>query len=236
MVETPTLLLVHGSWHGPWCWEQLVPELDKLDLRSATVALPSVGRDPRALGSMLDDANAIDAAVKSIEGDVIVVAHSYGGVPATQAKYDDRVRHIVYIGAFMPDFGQSLVSLLPPGPLPPFVIANEDGSTAVNPDLVYQSFYPDVPTEIAVRATERLALHHIGAVTAPVTRCAWREIESSYVLLTDDQPCPTAVQRQLVHQAKQHYEMSGGHFPFMSRPAEVASLLRRVVERTPDPR
>jgi pimeloyl-ACP methyl ester carboxylesterase len=207
-----------------------VPELARAGLNSATVALPSVGRDPKSLGGMMDDAKAIEDAVASIAGDVMVVAHSYGGVPATQARYEPRVRHLFYIGAFMPDLGQSLVTLLPPGPLPPFVIANEDGTTAVNLDVVTEAFYPDVPPEIAAWATARLALHNVAAITTPVTRCAWREIESSYLLLADDQPCPTPVQRNLVTQATHRYEMSGGHFPFLSRPAEVAAVLARAAQ------
>jgi pimeloyl-ACP methyl ester carboxylesterase len=58
MTKTPTLLLVHGSWHGPWCWERLVPELSGLGMRSVTVALPSCGTDPAALGIVADDVAA----------------------------------------------------------------------------------------------------------------------------------------------------------------------------------
>jgi hypothetical protein len=61
--RTPTLLLGHGSWHGPWFWEWLVPELSSLGLRSATVALPSCGTDPATLGTVADDAAAVEAAV-----------------------------------------------------------------------------------------------------------------------------------------------------------------------------
>src|ERR1700754_2486786 len=63
MRKPPTLLLVHGSWHGPWCWEGLTPELDRLGLPSATVALPSCGTDPAALGTVADDAAAVEAAI-----------------------------------------------------------------------------------------------------------------------------------------------------------------------------
>lgn len=83
MNGTPTLLLVHGSWHGPWCWEKLTTELDALGLASTTVALPCVGDDPMTLGDVTDDTRAVQEAAATIADDVIVVAHSYGGVPAT---------------------------------------------------------------------------------------------------------------------------------------------------------
>src|ERR1700755_1618777 len=91
----PTLLLVHGSWHGPWCWERLIPELDKLGLASATVALPSWCSDPAWLGTVADAADATGAAFADIAGDVVVVGHSYGGVVITQAQFDSRARHLV---------------------------------------------------------------------------------------------------------------------------------------------
>lgn len=230
MSETATLLLVHGSWHGPWCWEPLVPELERRGLCYATVDLPSVGGSVAEMGGMMDDVAAIEAAVDRIPGETIVVAHSYGGVPATQADYPSRVRHLVYLAAFMPDVGQSLVSLLPPGPLPPFVLADPDGSTRVNPDLAVQAFYPDLPTEMAAWAIERLRLHNAGAITTPVARAAWRSIPSTYLLMTDDQPCPTPVQRQVSRQAGHVHEMAGGHFPFLAHPAAVADLLKQVAD------
>jgi pimeloyl-ACP methyl ester carboxylesterase len=228
---TPTLLLVHGSWHGPWCWEKLTPKLEALGLPWATVALPSVGDAGAALGSIFDDAAAIEAAVAGIAGDVVVVAHSYGGVPATQATYSDKVRHIVYLGAFMPDLGQGLVNLLPPGPLPPFVHDNGDGTTSIEPGHAVPSFYADCTPEDAAWAVARLRRHNgINNVT-PVTHCAWRETGSSYILLTEDFACPTWTQRQTAHQAADVHEMTGCHSPFLSKPAELADLLSTIVAR-----
>jgi hypothetical protein len=117
------------------------------------------------MGSLADDAAAIDTAIGAIGGDVVVVAHSYGGVPVTQAQLGPRARHIIYLGAFMPDVGQSLVSLLPPGPLPPFVQANPDGSTAVAPGQAKAAFYADCSDEVVSWAEGRLKRrrhHHPG--------------------------------------------------------------------------
>src|SRR5689334_3445238 len=117
MRETPSLLLVHGSWHGPWCWEKLTPELDTRGIPWRTVALPCVGDDPKRLGGVAEDARSIEAAAAAIPGDVVVLAHSYGGIPTTEARFGTNVKRLIYLGAFMPDAGQSLADLLPPGPL-----------------------------------------------------------------------------------------------------------------------
>jgi len=68
-------------------------ELGRLGLSSATVALPSCGTDPAVLGTVADDAAAVEAAGALIAGDVVVVGHSYGGVPITEARFDVGRRH-----------------------------------------------------------------------------------------------------------------------------------------------
>jgi pimeloyl-ACP methyl ester carboxylesterase len=229
MKETPTLLLVHGAWHGPWCWEQLIPELDRLGLTSATVALPSVGTDAGMLGGVADDAAAIEAAVESIGRHVVVVAHSYGGVPTTQAMFGPKVKHIIYLGAFMPDAGQSLVDLLPPGPLPPFVVGHENGTTTVHRDHAVATFYADVDPATAGWAMSRLRPHNGVTNVTPVTRTSWREQSSTYILLTEDYACPTPVQRVVCRQATDWRELPGSHSPFLAQPKVLAEMLGGIV-------
>lgn len=229
MDETPTLLLVHGSWHGPWCWEKLTPELDRLGYKWATVSLPSVGDDPATMGTLADDAAAIDAAVDAIAGDVVVVAHSYGGVAATEARLGPRVKHIVYLGAFMPDLGQALVNLLPPGPLPPFVQPNPDGTTAVAPGLAVATFYADCVPDVATWAVAQLRMHGTQPITTPVSRVSWRERTSTYIMLTEDYACPTPIQPALAKQATDSRTMTGSHSPFLAQPKALATMLAEIV-------
>jgi pimeloyl-ACP methyl ester carboxylesterase len=228
MSGTPTLLLVHGSWHGPWCWEKLVPALERRGVPTVTVALPSSGDDPAKLGNVPDDAAAVAEAEAGIAGDVIVVGHSYGGVVITEARHAPNVRHLVYLGAFMPDLGQSLVSLLPPGPLPPFVIGNPDGSTEVNMPMAVDTFYADCDAETAQWAVAHLRRHNGLANVTPVTHCAWRELSSSYIVLTEDHASPPFMQRELARQAGETHEMATSHSPFLSQPDALAALLETI--------
>ena len=108
-MSAPSLLLVHGGWHRPEHWKLLTDELCGVDVH--TVALPSSGDDPAALGDMFADAQAIAAAVAAIDGPVVVLAHSAGGVPTTQALATAaNVRRIVYVAAFLLDVGDSMLS------------------------------------------------------------------------------------------------------------------------------
>jgi pimeloyl-ACP methyl ester carboxylesterase len=227
-METPTLLLVHGSWHGPWCWERLTPELDRLGIAWRTVALPCVGDDAKILGTVADDARTIEQAAQGVAGEVIVVAHSYGGVPTTEARFGANVKHLVYLGAFMPDVGQALLNLLPPGPLPPFVVPREDGATEVNLTLAVDTFYADCDAATAQWAVDHLRLHHGICNVTPVTRTSWREIPSTYIVLSEDHASPPFMQRELAKQASQVREMATSHSPFLSQPAALAGLLSEI--------
>jgi pimeloyl-ACP methyl ester carboxylesterase len=83
--RSATIVLVHGAWHGPWAWESVAATLgaDGFDVR--TVDLPSSGPDSSALGDLRDDVRAVREAVEAVDGPVVLVAHSYGGAPVTEA-------------------------------------------------------------------------------------------------------------------------------------------------------
>ena len=228
MNGTPTLLLVHGAWHGPWCWDKFTPELDRRAVPWRAVSLPCVGAEPKRLGGVEDDITTIENAARSIDGEVVVLAHSYAGVPATGANYPDNVTHLIYLGAFMPDTGQSLVSLLPPGPLPPFVVDNGDGTTSVAPKLAIPTFYADCDPQTASWATSKLRFHNGLCNVTPVSRAAWREIPSTYILLTEDHACPTAVQRLIHKQARGTIELEGSHSPFFAKPVKLAAIVESI--------
>ena len=105
----PSVLLVPGAWHTPEHLRLLVDELSGLDVH--TVTLTSSGNDPAVLGDMYADAEAIAQAAATIDRPVVVVAHSYGGIPTTQAlTYVRSVRRIIYVAAFQLHAGESLIS------------------------------------------------------------------------------------------------------------------------------
>lgn len=118
MSTQATLLFVPGAWHKPEHMDALIAELPDVNVR--TVRLTASGDDPSALGDMYTDADAITAAAAAaIQGPVVVVAHSYGGIPATEALVGaDNVRRLVYLAAFQLDAGDSLLSSVGGSPAP----------------------------------------------------------------------------------------------------------------------
>ena len=104
-----TLALVHGAWHGAWCWEQLTPELEALGHRVIAMDLPC---DDGA-ATFDDYADVVCDAVAGVPGkDLLLVAHSLGGQTAARVAARRLVRHVVYVCAVPPVAGRSLAQEL----------------------------------------------------------------------------------------------------------------------------
>ncbi|RKR88942.1 pimeloyl-ACP methyl ester carboxylesterase [Micromonospora pisi] len=228
MNRTPSVLLVHGAWHGPWVWQSLVEQLPDIDIH--TVALPSSGNDPAALGDLYDDAAVVKAAVAAIDGPVVVVAHSYAGAPVTEAlSAAENVLRIVYLAAFQLDVGDSLFSSAG-GVAPPWWEVHEQaelkGKGHIKASQPREVFYGDVDPEIAEQAVAQLGLQGWASTQQPLTRAAWQTIPSTYIICEADNAIPPFVQELMAKRAERVLRMNSSHSPFLSQPAELAALIR----------
>jgi pimeloyl-ACP methyl ester carboxylesterase len=222
----PTLLLVHGAWHTSWCWQPLIDELPDVDV--VTVDLPSSGTDPNALGNLTADAEVIRTALAGIDGPVVLLGHSYGGIPITEAATAEAgVAHLVYLCAFQLDVGDSLVSSLG-GEVPPWQEISETHVRVTTPEAV---FYNGVDPELTAQAVARLHLQSTSALTQPLSRAAWTELPSTYVVCEQDQAIPVVAQEAMSARADTVVRLDSGHSPFLSQPAELAAVLRKVLDQ-----
>jgi alpha/beta hydrolase family protein len=184
-----------------------------------------VRSDPSALGTVSDDADAAGAPFADIAGDVVVVGHSYGGVPHHASAIRFTGAPVVLPRRVHPDTAQSLFDLLPPRWIPRYIRDHADGSMAID------SFFADCDPSTAQWAASMLRRHNgINNVT-PTTRASWRRQTSTYVVLTDDRAWPAVEQRKLATRATEQREMQTSHSPFLSRPVELAALLDDIVVR-----
>ncbi|MFF9011883.1 alpha/beta fold hydrolase [Streptomyces sp. NPDC014870] len=215
----PTLLLVHGAWHGAWCWEKVTSALEGDGWRTRTVDLPSAGSP----AGVRDDARALLRELESIDGPVVVVAHSYGGIPVSEAVAEARnVAHIVHLAAFQLDVGESLLGFLgvsvPPG---------TDGLDAV-PDDPVPLFYGDVPVGVAEEAVSRLVPQSSRSAGDVLTAAGWRTVPSTYIVCEDDQAVPARTQEVMAARSATVHRIATSHSPFLSKPVELAALLARI--------
>ncbi|WP_433455114.1 alpha/beta hydrolase [Streptomyces sp. CA-142005] len=216
----PAILLVHGAWHGAWCWEKLAPELTALGWRVATVDLPSASADPENTAGMYDDARVVHERLAGIDGPVTVLAHSYGGLPATEAAAGAaNVSRLLYLSAFQLDEGDSLAGQSG-GQLP----SGDTGTLPANEDPV-NYFYADVAPEDAERAAARLVRQTVKSFSEPLTVATWKAVPSSYILCEQDQALPLAFQEAMAVRSKRSYRLPTSHSPFLSAPARLARLI-----------
>lgn len=221
-----TILLVHGAWHGAWCWERLIPELTALGWRVATVDLPSASADPENTAGMYDDARTIRERLDSIDGPVTVLAHSYGGLPATEAAVGtSNVCRLVYLSAFQLDEGDSL-SGQSGGQLP-----RGDTGTLPAHDDPRKHFYADAAPDDAERAAARLVPQTVKSFSEPLTAAAWKTVPSSYIVCEQDQALPPAFQETMAARSERSYRLPSSHSPFLSVPAELARLITADADR-----
>lgn len=219
-----TFILVHGAWHRPTTFDLLRAELDGLGHRSVAVNLPTAGPDPH--GGLAEDAAAVRAAIESIDGPVVVVAHSYGGIPATQAAADQgNVQQLIYMAAFVPDVGESMFTIHGiPDP------EETDGLFPIGDDPRAQ-LYADVPGPVAERAVADLVEQRIQPWVDRITEAAWHTIPSTYILTEQDASLPVALQERMSARTKEVRRIASSHSPFLSRPAKLAALLDEITER-----
>ena len=219
-----TIVLTHGAFHGSWCFEALVTELDARGVKTALVDLP--------LTDLTEDAAAVTAVLDGLDGPVILLGHSYGGAVVTVAGNHSSVERLVYLTALGPDAGE----LGSGGPMTigeqflTTMRVDDDGLPFIDPEFAAQVFYPDIdPTEAARWATKLRSGNTGGAVI--VEKAAWRSTSSTYVVCTDDPILLVDGQRAVAERmGADVVEMPGDHSPMVARPAELADILVALLE------
>ncbi|MGN6744250.1 MAG: alpha/beta hydrolase [Amnibacterium sp.] len=215
MSERRPVVLVHGLWHQP---EHFRPLLDALRADGVDAAAPRLHR-----GSFEADVAAVQAVVDAASAPPVLVGHSYGGAVITDAT---GAAHLVYLAAFVPDLGESAVSLNGrDGLINAALRVLDDGSTEVRPELADEHLYADCTPEQRAWARSLLVPQQGRAGRGSPTRTAWRDLPSTYVVSTEDRAVAPAIQRRMAERCTRVLELEAGHSAFLSRTAEVARLL-----------
>jgi pimeloyl-ACP methyl ester carboxylesterase len=236
MAEPLPVVLVHGAWHGAWCWSKQLSELDRRGIEAVAVDLPGHGSSPEPFGDLYGDAATVAAAVAAV-GPAVVVGHSYGGMAITEADYaDGLVAHLVYLTAFCPDVGESAADLaasLPPPTVQARTASDGTGLIHLDRDGCVDALYSDChPADIS-EALGRLGPQPALTFTQPVTRAAWRSAPTTYVLCTEDHLLVPEAQRIMSKRCGRVVELAAGHSPFLSMPGAVADVIEPLARGGP---
>jgi pimeloyl-ACP methyl ester carboxylesterase len=231
-----TIVLVHGAWHGAWCWDRVVAGLTARGIDAIAVDLPGHGASRQPLGDLHGDAAAVGGVLDALDGPAVVCGNSYGGAVISEgAAGHPNVRHLVYLAALMPEAGESCATSIPAPPndvavsvteLGPAMQFSDDGVTVdVDPVLGRGVFYADCTDVDVDWAVARLGPHPAIALQQPIPVAAWRTVPSTYVVCADDRAIAPWIQRALAARATHSVEWPTSHSPFLSQPDLVVDLL-----------
>jgi pimeloyl-ACP methyl ester carboxylesterase len=231
-----TFVLVHGAWHGGWCWERVIPHLQAAGHAVRAPTLPGMGERRAELSTGIDlDSHVravVDAALQGpAVGPLVLVGHSYGGFVITGAADrltgGGRLRSLIYLDAFVPQDGARMTDYMSPASRDALRAAFDAGNAAYAP-LPAKAFGISDAADVAW-VDARLTPHPAGTYLQPIRLRA---------------PLPTSIRRSYIEcsapsmavlaptQARLRADpgwtyraLAAGHDAMITAPRQLADLL-----------
>jgi pimeloyl-ACP methyl ester carboxylesterase len=226
----PTIVLVHGAFAESASWDGVVDPL--LDAGFDVVAAAN------PLRGLATDAEAVSDVVRSIEGPVVLVAHSYGGAVMTNVHEDaGDIVGLVYVNAFAPEPGENCFGLagMFPGSMvgesTVWPVPRSDGTTDfyIAPESFHDVFCADVPgPQAALMATTQRPATQEALVEPSGDHPLWKDVPSWFLIGEEDHIIPAALQRFEAERAgaRRVLEIPGAsHAATVSQPDATAQLI-----------
>jgi len=231
-----TFVLVHGAWHGGWCWYRIAARLEAAGHTVFAPDMPGHGTDRTPIEEVTMDAivakigGCIDAAKES----VILAGHSYGGAVITQTaeRYAAKVSRLVYVAAFLLQNGQSTLEAAADddSALNGKVVFAPDGKTATADPAIYrEAFYANCGDEDVVLARQLLVPEAVAGFQTPmqITPENFGRVPRDYVECTQDRAISIARQRRMhaAQPCRRVFTLETDHSPFFSAPHALTECL-----------
>jgi len=235
-----TFLLIHGAWHGGWCWRKVVPLLEAKGHKGLAADLPGHGDDrtPTASVTLKSYADRICGIASAQTEPVILVGHSMGGVAITQAAENcpQNIRSLVYMCAFLPRNGDSLMtwasqdreSMVSPSTTE----SRSNGAVDFKLEYTREAFYGNCTDEDADFGQSRLVAQSTALFEAQVKTTAdhWGRIPRFYIECTRDRAISLWLQQEMQKHSpcRRAFSIDTDHSPFLSSPKQLADILLQI--------
>jgi pimeloyl-ACP methyl ester carboxylesterase len=220
-----TIVLVHGAWADGSSWNKVIPLLRDADLSVVAVQIP--------LTSVQDDIAATSRIIADLEGPIILVGHSWGGMAITQAGNDAKVAALVYVSAFAPDVGETGSSLIGAHPTPPALstaVTDKSGFVYQTTEGVLENMAPDIP--VADAQTLAVTQKRLAgkAFVESVSVASWKSKPCWFIVTAEDRVVSVELQAaEAERMAAKKTVIQSSHMSLLSHPKEVASVIMDAV-------
>ena len=229
----PTIVLVHGAFAESASWNPVIDLLESAGHPVVAAANP--------LRTLASDAASVADLVRTVDGPVVLVAHSYGGAVISNVPADaGEIIGLVYVAAFAPDPGETCNALA--GRFPGSTLADalqpiprRDGMTdlVIVHDRFHDQFCADVPARLAERMAVTQRPVTLEALTAPSgDRPLWRELPSWFVIAEEDRNIPAQLQHFMAERAgaRRTLDVPGAsHAVAVSQPQATSEVIMDAV-------
>ena len=217
------IVLVHGAWADGSGWEGVYRILTAKGYHVTVVSNPNT--------SLAEDVRLTKAVLAMQDGPVILVGHSYGGAIITEAGDTSNVAGLVYVAAFAPDAGESLLKMQQAGPPDPNspALPPKDGFIWLDKSKFHADFCADVPAEKAAFMADSQVPVGLAAFATDLTTAAWKNKKSWYIVSKKDRMIPPDVERMMAKRAGSIVtEIDASHAVYVSHAAEVAAVIEKA--------
>jgi pimeloyl-ACP methyl ester carboxylesterase len=235
-----TFVLVHGAYHGAWCWHKVAPELEARGHDVITFDLPAHGVDTTPVGDVSFEGyvDRVCRAVRKPDEPVILVGHSMAGMVITQAaeRCPEAIECLVYLTAYLPSDGESMIDQRVEGSLisRSFVVDEARGVGVIDDDKLEELFYADCSGSDIALARALLRPEPIEPLSVPVSvsDSGFGRVSRVYVRCESDRAITIEQQRAMIADrgADAVVTLQASHSPFLSMPTETAEALTAATE------
>ncbi len=232
-----TFLLIHGAWHGGWCWEKITPILEENGHRVLTPDLPGHGSDatPAAEVTLKHYTDKVVEILDNEDKPVNLVGHSMGGLVITQASEyrPEKIRKLIYLTGFLLRDGEILMQYAEPDQealvVPNLIMSADNASAVVNDTVLRETFYGTCSDEDYLKARKRLVPQSGQPFVTPVSISDERfgRLSRAYITCLRDRAISPNYQNKMFTNTpcEKVVAIDSDHSPFYSAPDELAEKL-----------
>ncbi|QRM57056.1 alpha/beta hydrolase [Sinorhizobium sp. BG8] len=225
--EVKNIVIVHGALADSSGWKKATEILEKRGFNVTIVQQP--------ITSLADDIAATNRVLAMQDGATLLVGHSYGGVVITEAGHNDKVAGLVYVAAFQPDRGESLLTLASSKPSSGMNIRETpDGEYLyLDPAAFAKDFAADLPQDETAFMAKAQVFASKQSFSAKVGDPAWKEKKSWSIVATEDRSINPDLERDMARRAgSQITEIAASHAVFISQPEKVADVIEAAARQS----